>query len=91
MFARSVNPRGPIGAAKGAVNAPVKVGGRLINPGDLIIGDDDGLVALSAATVRTRLADAEAKLALEETWVDALTDGRSVARTFDLKPAKPAD
>ena len=91
VFARSVNPRGPTGAEMGAVNAPVRIGGRLINPGDLMIGDDDGLVALSAATVRGRLADAEGKLALEGTWVDALTNGQSVAQTFDLKPVKLTD
>lgn len=91
VFARSVNPRGPTGAEKGAVNCPVQIGARLINPGDLMIGDDDGLVALSAASVRTRFADAEAKLALEATWIDALADGRSVAQTFDLKPGKLTD
>lgn len=91
VFARAVNPRGPTGAANGAVNSPVKIGDRLVNPGDLIIGDDDGLAALSPTTVRTRLADAEAKIALEATWVEALTGGRSVVQTFDLKPGKLAD
>ena len=41
VFARSVNPRVPTEAAKGAVNSPVNIGGRLINPGDLMIGDDE--------------------------------------------------
>jgi regulator of RNase E activity RraA len=66
----------------------VTVGGRLVTPGDLVIGDDDGLIALSPATVRTRLGDAEAKLALEAEWIAGLAGGRSVAETFGLAPAK---
>src|SRR5918995_1557359 len=41
VFARWVTPRGPSGAARGAVNLPVTVGGRLVTPGDLVIGVDD--------------------------------------------------
>ncbi|MDH3661920.1 MAG: dimethylmenaquinone methyltransferase [Alphaproteobacteria bacterium] len=87
VFARAANPRGPTAASAGAVNAPVDISGRSVNPGDLIIGDDDGLIALSPATVRSRLADAEAKLALEAKWVEALAAGQSVQEIFDLAPA----
>jgi regulator of RNase E activity RraA len=66
------------------VNVPVEIGGRLVSPGDLVIGDDDGLAALSPADVRARLADAEAKIAVEAIWVEALASGRSVAETFGL-------
>ncbi len=88
VFARAVNPRGPTGLCEGAVNAPVIVGHRRVSPGDLIVGDDDGVVALSADAVRGRVAEAEAKRALEEQWVAALASGRSVAETFGLAPAK---
>jgi regulator of RNase E activity RraA len=88
VFARWVTPRGPSGAVRGAVNLPVTVGGRLVTPGDLVMGDDDGLVALSPATVHSRIRDAEAKLALEGEWIASLAAGRSVAETFGLSPAK---
>jgi regulator of RNase E activity RraA len=88
VFTRSVNPRGPTGADQGAVNLPVDVAGRMVSPGDLIIGDDDGLVALSPASVRARLADAEARLGVEASWVEALSSGRSTAETFGLLPAE---
>ena len=48
VFTRHVTPRGPWSAERGAVNAPVVFGGQTIGPGDLLIGDDDGLVALDA-------------------------------------------
>jgi regulator of RNase E activity RraA len=56
-------------------------------PGDLVIGDDDGLVALSAPNVRALIAGAEAKLSLEADWINALASGRSAAMTFGLPPA----
>ena len=84
VFTRFVTPRGPSSADRGAVNVPVVVGGQLVSPGDLVIGDDDGLVALSPAAVRARIADAEAKLALEAEWEASLSGGRSVRETFSL-------
>jgi regulator of RNase E activity RraA len=84
VYARSITPRGPSSAERGAVNLPVVIGGRLVSPGDLVIGDADGLVALSPTTVRTRIADAEARLAREAGWQASLAAGRSVRETFGL-------
>lgn len=91
VFARSVNPRGPTGSSRGAVQSPVKIGDRLVSPGDLVTGDDDGLVALSPATIRSRIGDAKAKLALEAEWIDSLASGRPVAKTFGLSPGRPVE
>ena len=88
VYARWITPRGPSSAERGAVNLPVVIGGRLVTPGDLLIGDDDGLVALSPATVRTRIADAEARLAREAGWQASLAGGRSVRETFGLAAAR---
>jgi 4-hydroxy-4-methyl-2-oxoglutarate aldolase len=90
VFTRSVTPRGPLSAERGAVNAPVVFGGQIVRPGDLLIGDDDGLVALDADSVRTRIADAEAKLRLETEWEKSLTGGRSMAETFGLNKEEAA-
>lgn len=86
VFARWITPRGPSGAERGAVNAPVVIGGTLVRPGDLVIGDDDGLVALSPQVVRARIGDAEARLAREAGWIRGLAEGRSAAEVFGLAP-----
>jgi len=88
VFTRWITPRGPSSAEHGAVNLPVVIGGRLVSPGDLVIGDDDGLVALSPATVRSRIADAEATLAREDGWEASLAGGRSARETFGLAQAR---
>lgn len=89
VFARSVTPRGPLSANRGAVNVPVAVGGRVVSPGDLLIGDDDGAVALSPSAVRDRIGEAEAKLAQETEWVASLARGRSAQETFGLEEPGP--
>jgi 4-hydroxy-4-methyl-2-oxoglutarate aldolase len=87
-FTRAITPRGPSLMERGVVNAAVTIGGRLVSPGDLIIGDDDGLVALSPAAIRAYIDDAEAKLAREGAWQKSLATGHSVAETFRLPPAQ---
>jgi 4-hydroxy-4-methyl-2-oxoglutarate aldolase len=86
VFARAINPRGPTSLEQGEVNIPVVIGGRLVNPGDLVIGDDNGLAVLNPSEVRELIAAAEAKVALEETWIANLTEGRSAVETFGLSP-----
>lgn len=82
-FARHVTPRGPTGADLGTVNGPVSFGGTTIHPGDLILGDDDGLVCLPPETWDAGLTPARAKLALEDRWTEALRHG-TAARAFAL-------
>jgi 4-hydroxy-4-methyl-2-oxoglutarate aldolase len=87
VFSRSITPRGPTSAASGMINAPVTIGGRRVTPGDLVIGDDDGLVSLSPETVRSRIRDAEARLAREAGWIKSLAAGKTVVETFGVEPA----
>ncbi len=47
-WARGVNLRGPYKDGPGSINSPVTVGGMLVNPGDIIVGDADGVVAVPA-------------------------------------------
>ncbi|AWB47693.1 dimethylmenaquinone methyltransferase [Gemmobacter aquarius] len=84
VFSRFINPRGPSGAERGDINLPVTIGGAAVAAGDLVIGDDDGLVALSPAQVRGLIDAAEAKLAREESWIAGLAAGKSATEVFGL-------
>jgi regulator of RNase E activity RraA len=90
VFAWAITPRGPTSMERGAVNVAVTVGGRLVNPGDLIIGDDDGLAALDPLAARALIVAAEAKRAREAIWIASLAEGRSAVETFGLPPAGDA-
>ncbi len=47
VFARSSCPNGPYKNGPGEINVPVNIGGRIINPGDILIGDGNGLVSFA--------------------------------------------
>jgi regulator of RNase E activity RraA len=89
VHTRSVTPRGPLSAARGEINAPVVLGGQVVNPGDLVIGDDDGLIVLSPEAVRSRIGDAQARLALEAGWIESLAGGRTAVETFGVAADGP--
>ena len=74
-YCRSITPRGPTSASEGVVNGPVTIGGRTVSPGDLLIGDSDGLVALPPESLQTLIDKAEAKLRLEAEWTKRLASG----------------
>ncbi len=84
VYARFITPRGPTAWQQGEVNAPVEIGGRVISAGDLVIGDDDGLVSLTSEEMTTLISKAEAKLSLEADWQKSLAAGQSVKETFGL-------
>lgn len=90
VFARHVTPRGPTGAAEGVVNLPVTIGGARVDPGDLVIGDDDGVVCLPAGTVASGLGPVQTKAAKEVQWESRLAAGESAVAVFGLgEPATP--
>lgn len=84
VFTRFITPRGPASAERGTINDAVVIGGCTVHPGDLVIGDDDGLVAVSPDAIKGRIGDARKKLALETQWVKSLAGGTSAAETFGL-------
>ena len=88
VYTRGVTPRGPASKERGAVNVPVIFGGCRINPGDLLIGDDDGLAVLTPEAVRQRIADAEAVPVREQKWQASLAAGRTLVETIGLPPAE---
>ena len=47
VYARGVTHRGPYKDGPGEINVPVSVGGMVVNPGDIVVGDQDGLMAFA--------------------------------------------
>lgn len=48
VFAKGRTPNGPYRNGPGEINVPVSIGGKIVQPGDIIIGDSDGVVIVKA-------------------------------------------
>ena len=92
VFAAGVTHRGPYKDGPGEINVPIAIDGMVVEPGDLMLGDDDGLLCVpydQAATVYeaakkkndaevTQMADIAAGRS-DRSWVDATLDRLGVA------------
>ena len=65
MYAAGLNPNGPTKYVPGRVNHPVSVGGVTVNPGDLVVGDADGVTVIEREKAASLLPLAEEKVAAE--------------------------
>jgi len=44
VYARGISPNGPYKNGPGEINVPVVIGGKIVFPGDIVVGDEDGLL-----------------------------------------------
>jgi regulator of RNase E activity RraA len=84
VFTRAITPRAGVLQGGGAVNIPVCIGDKTIAPGDLVIGDDDGVAVLSRLDAERLLPWALNKIQREKDWVKALEKGASILDVFDV-------
>jgi regulator of RNase E activity RraA len=75
-FARSVIHRGPYKSGPGEINVPVSIGGAVISPGDIVVGDEDGVVSFSQAAAPALLEAVKAQIAREEATLVSIREGR---------------
>lgn len=60
VFARAISPAGPYKNGPFRLELPVAIGGVAVSPGDMIVGDGDGVVVIPASDVDDVVARAEA-------------------------------
>lgn len=75
VYANGVTHRGPYKDGPGEINVPLSLGGLVIDPGDLVLGDADGVVCVPYDLVDAVLAGARAKQVAEDRQMSAIRDG----------------
>ncbi|HTP74908.1 MAG TPA: RraA family protein [Burkholderiaceae bacterium] len=84
MYAAGLNPNGPTKFVPGRLNHPISIGGVTVHPGDLVVGDGDGVTVIERAKAASllplaaekvaqetqRIADIKSRKALRPGWLD---------------------
>lgn len=83
IFAAGVTHRGPYKDGPGEINVPIAIDGMVIEPGDLVIGDDDGLLCVPYDQVESILASAHGKQEIEAKMVADIASGAYDAAWID--------
>lgn len=84
MFAAGLNPNGPTKSVSGRLNHSISIGGVSVSPGDLVVGDADGVTVIErskaaamlplavqkVAAETKRIADIKSRKALTPAWLN---------------------
>lgn len=76
-FAAGITHRGPYKDGPGEINVPVSLGGMIIEPGDIIIGDWDGVLCVPQEAAAEILKKAQEKMQAESLQMKAILDGKN--------------
>jgi RraA family protein len=77
VYACGVTHRGPYKNGPGEINTAIALDGMVVNPGDIIVGDADGVVAVPLAQAEEILARARQQLAKETATLKAIARGKA--------------
>jgi 4-hydroxy-4-methyl-2-oxoglutarate aldolase len=84
VFARGVSMRGTLKASVPSVGRPISLAGTPVAPGDLVVGDDDGVLVLPAAAVDATLASGQARAEKEAAFMEKLQQGQTSLELLGL-------
>jgi len=85
VFSTAISVSHPEKRGPGSANVPVVVAGVTVNPGDLIVADDDGVLAIPPELVESAVENAEARAAKESGFRAKLDEGATMYELLGLE------
>jgi 4-hydroxy-4-methyl-2-oxoglutarate aldolase len=79
--------RGPLSKERGSVNSPIVFGGVPTKPGDIVLGDNDGLAIIPVEEAPPLLEAGSQRTRMEEEWKRQLDSGRTLQDVFSVPEA----
>ncbi len=86
VWSRAVSSQGTVKATLGSVNVPIVCAGAHIDPGDVIVADDDGVVVVSCADAAAVAAASKGRMDKEEATRARLARGELGLDIYNLRP-----
>ena len=84
VFARVAIPCNGTMGFVGNINVPIQCGGILVNPGDIVLGDDDGVVVVPQQQAKEVLEDAKNIAKAEVKIKDLIKKGKTVGKILNI-------
>ena len=85
VFARGTSPRVSGRGSLGEVNVPIRCGGTVVSPGDIIVGDADGVVVVPLGKAQAVLSKLQSIVRYEEVLRSKVAEGTSQVEIYDLE------
>lgn len=82
MYAAGLNPNGPTKFVPGRLNHPISIGGVSVHPGDLVVGDGDGVTVIERDKAAAMLPLAAQKVAAETKRIEEIKSRKALAPSW---------